>query len=880
MPRKHLINNFIEQNNISCSLFVESKIDETHNVNYNDWTTFTKIGHKIQNIRGGSIIQCHPSLHARRDNPPAIRNQMNEVTHFTTPFQNEKLHIFLVYFHPNSTLEETVFTKASLYKYSIIIGDFNATTKKKLDQINEFVKNSKFSKAETGPTFIMSNNQDSTPDLLLYTENIKSNIVKVELIPDLAPDHLGMVVDIDMQLEPHEQTEKITYNYKLSNILKINKELELFIENNENTPFSEQYIEDFNRKLSETIRKHTPVKKRHIFLHELPPYIIKLIKHKRKIYREYCKNPNPHFKKELNNYNKNIQRMIQQYRENNWIAACNKINELKGKNFYNEVKKLSKYKQFPNIPNLIENNKEYITDQEKAQLFAEHYVRRYKFGEDDNYDKNAKTMIDEWYKKYFSNQIHPRERTTLEHADYYQQLHNSKNSSPGKDNIPWIILKRLDEKIHLHIIKIFEFCINEGIFPEIWKTGQIINIPKSNSNKQRVGNYRPITLLPVLGKLYEKVIKTMLTPHIEQHIPNFQFGFRKERSTIHPLTILVSNAQNATLKSYKTSAISLDIEKAFDSIWHKALLYKLYKLGVPTDLIKLCKQFLENRKLEVKVGTSTSDYFCPEQGTPQGSPLSTLLFNIFCHDIILETSNDLYILQFADDTILITHAKTVAKCVKKLQDLLEYIQNWFKKWRMKINIEKSQFIIFDHRISTTSPTLQLEGKTIQPAASIKYLGVQIDNKLNFNLHTKNLKKKAISRAKHFSKLTYRKQGISTITAAKIYKTICRPLIEYAHPIFNNCKRPAVRNIEVAETKALRTITRMRHPNNVLYNPPNDLLYSSTNIEPIRTRLNTLLNRFVEKLRRQEDVLALYQDELNHSSSRKHPRQTLYNLFRI
>lgn len=106
------------------------------------------------------------------------------------------------------------------------------------------------------------------------------------------------------------------------------------------------------------------------------------------------------------------------------MAACNKINELKSKNFYQEVKKLSKYKQFPNLPNLIENNKEYTTDQEK-QNYLQNAMKE---GISDNCDKNAKTVIDEWYKKYFSNQIHPRERTTFEHADYYQQLQNSKDN--------------------------------------------------------------------------------------------------------------------------------------------------------------------------------------------------------------------------------------------------------------------------------------------------------------------------------------------------------------------------------------------------------------------------------------------------------------------
>ncbi|XP_045476244.1 uncharacterized protein LOC123681898 [Harmonia axyridis] len=195
------------------------------------------------------------------------------------------------------------------------------------------------------------------------------------------------------------------------------------------------------------------------------------------------------------------------------------------------------------------------------------------------------------------------------------------------------------------------------------------------------------------------------------------------------------------------------------------------------------------------------------------------------------------------DTTLVSHAKTLKTCTRKLQELLDELSNWFRKWRMKINPDKSQFIIFDHKISPASPTLKINGKSIKPVPAIKYLGMNIDCKLNFNLHTKLMKRKTISRAKYFSKLVYRKQGINIKSASIIYKTICRPLLEYAHPVFANCKPPAIKNLTVAETTALRTITRMRHPRNPLHNPPNSLLYLNTRIEPIEIRMSRLNKAF-------------------------------------
>lgn len=874
IPKKHLTNHFIEQNNIKCAMYVEAKIKDSHNVNYRDWTIIKKIGHKEQNTRGGSLIQCHPSLKISKENPPVVNNPMNEVTHFSVPFKNDKLHIFLVYFHPNSLIEETLFTKASIYQYAIIVGDFNAGTRRKMKPIEQFLKNSNFARAETPPTFLMEGNEDTTPDLILYSRNIKQNISKIQISPDLGSDHLAFVIEFDMDIEPEYTEQRIAYNYKMSKITKIDKEMEKFIEENGNTPLSEPYIESFNKKLSESIKKHTPKIKRHPFLHELPPYIIKLIKNKRRMYREYCDNRSPELKKDLNRYNKNIHRMIQQYRENNWITACNNINQSKGKKFHNEVNKLSKYKQYFTLPIMIKNGREYKSDQEKAQLFAEHYKKRYKFTDDNLFDSSNRAQIDEWYDSYFRRQDDSVEPISIEEEDYYQLLHSSKNSSPGDDNIPWIVLKKLDDTVHKHLIKIYEFCLNECIFPAIWKTGHIINIPKANMDRQRFENYRPITLLPVLGKLYEKIIRSILSTDIEQHIPQCQFGFRNKRSTYHPLTILTSNIQNSTLKKMKSAVLSLDIQKAFDCIWHRGLLYKLHKINLPPHLIKLCKHFLEGRTLAVKVGLFTSFYFVPEQGTPQGSPLSTLLFNVFCHDIIRENMNSLYILQFADDTTLVSHAKTLKTCTQKLQELLDELSNWFRKWRMKINPDKSQFIIFDHKISPASPTLKINGKSIKPVPAIKYLGMNIDCKLNFNLHTKLMKRKTISRAKYFSKLVYRKQGINIKSASIIYKTICRPLLEYAHPVFANCKPPAIKNLTVAETTALRTITRMRHPRNPLHNPPNSLLYLNTRIEPIEIRMSRLNKAFYNRLLQLDEVISQYQEDRRNTSKRKHPELPL------
>ena len=142
----------------------------------------------------------------------------------------------------------------------------------------------------------------------------------------------------------------------------------------------------------------------------------------------------------------------------------------------------------------------------------------------------------------------------------------------------------------------------------------------------------------------------------------------------------------------------------------------------------------------------------------------------------------------------------------------------------------------------------MANQTVHPKTSEKYLGIHLDYKLNFNNHT-NIIKKKITRAKHFRSLTYKNQGINISSASKIYKTICRPILEYGHLLFSNSGPTAKKNIEVGERKAIRTITKLRHPQNPLYNPPNTLLYQKIEVEPINLRLpkNFANQNNIEKL---------------------------------
>lgn len=855
-------------------MFVETKTKTESAVMYQNWNIIHKPGNIVNtNTRGGSLVQMHPKFQLIKANAPAINNPLNECLHFATPFLNERLHIFLIYNHPTSLIEESVFRKAALYKYCIIIGDFNINNKAGKNRLSQFLRKADFQIYQTEPTFIMPNNNDTTPDLIVHSRELKKHFEKVELIPDLGADHLAIEIEMNIITSPkQENTEEDKYRFQKCNTQLVNRIMGEYV--GENMLIHEQHITEFNDKLSKTILDNTPKYKPQYYNYELPAYIIQMIKLKRRMYREYKTHKDPQTKKHINALGKNISLMIQQYNEHKWLQTCKEIDESQGKKFYDKLNKVTKYKCRSTTQTITEANKQYITDSEKTEVFADHFQEAFTPELNQNYEARSKNLVDKWYDGYFSKSIGAPD-IEIEESDYFELLSRQKNTSAGHDNIPWLVFKKLDSEIHKHVLKIFNFCINNGFIPQTWKTGNITVIHKPNTDPKKTRNYRPITLLPVMGKLFEKIIRKLLTTAASKNIPNFQYGFKQKHSTTHPLTILASNIQTTRLNHQHTAALFLDINKAFDSVWHRGMLFKLAQMNVPRYLILLIKSFLEHRTLRIKINNTLSKPFIPLQGVPQGSPLSPLLYNLYCYDIFSQTDPNNYLLQYADDTALVTHAKSINIATEKLQSLITTIESWFNRWRLKPNPDKSQFIIFFHTPKSSSPTVRLANIAIKPVNSIKYLGVQIDHKLNFKQHSSITKKRAVTRARYFRSLTYKKHGIDLSTAGTIYKTICRPLLEYSHPIFINCGNSVKKTIQTTETMALRSITKLRHPDNPIHNPPNYLLYQTTKTVPILDRLGALFRKFARTDHNMDLLKQMCIGRTSQTTKYKNPEKTIF-----
>ena len=304
------------------------------------------------------------------------------------------------------------------------------------------------------------------------------------------------------------------------------------------------------------------------------------------------------------------------------------------------------------------------------------------------------------------------------------------------------------------LLDIFNKVISTKSFPESWKIATVIPLPKVD-NPKSPSELRPISLLPKIGKIMEKIIHTQIKDYLEdQHLLLLQqHGFRKSHSTQSASAKCVDDIMLGLDRGEGMMAVFLDIKKAFDTINHQILLRKLEKMSIGPNTISLLKDYLNNRKQRVLYNNIFSDELSLVTGIPQGSTLGPMLFLIYINDLpdVLLYSNCLL---FADDTVLYLGKKEYDIACTEMQLDLDAVHAWCNNNRITLNQAKTQYIRFSYRKTLQHPEIPLKlGDTfISKTTSYKYLGTEIDSKLNCKAQYNNIIKKLSSKKITFGKI--------------------------------------------------------------------------------------------------------------------------------
>ncbi|GFS94608.1 RNA-directed DNA polymerase from mobile element jockey [Trichonephila clavipes] len=480
-------------------------------------------------------------------------------------------------------------------------------------------------------------------------------------INELSSDHNPVIFDfvINAHLPPLLQTLKTTNWIKFQEILFYNMPGNPMIDN------LDQAVQNFSNIVSDAINTSTStrvIKTTHL---RLPINIRELIKTKNRFRKLWNNTRYPPYKREVNALVRQIRIEINEHKNRTW------------KNFLSTLN--------------VEDNSLY---QLHKRITKKHTVIPPLQGPSEPYSDDKIEEVESLVNNYFDDFITltPPLTSPLEVRGIIKKLPNRK--SPGPDQIPNIAFKYLPINAITHLTKIFNRCLINSHFPTQWKIANVVMLPKVGQNHKFTQGFRPISLLNCTAKIFERIILHRIKEHCKaiDCIPPGQCGFREGHSTSHQL-IRVTNIINEGFASkLYTVGVFLDVKRAFDKMWHDGLTYKMIQLKFPAYLIKIIHNYLHNRTFRVRVNNTFSETGICRSGTPQGSVLSPYLYNIFTHDFPDHPTVSTCL--FADDSAALTQGVQLKYTIKAMQKYLDTLEEWLTDWRIAINVEKSQAIVF------------------------------------------------------------------------------------------------------------------------------------------------------------------------------------------
>lgn len=658
--------------------------------------------------------------------------------------------------------------------------------------------------------------------------------VTVQSVCELSSDHNPVTFQFGGDLDLKDNN--VIFDFKNADWKKYRAYIDANISINPSIP----NIDELNNLVSEfqthiIVAAETSIPKINVYFknNDIPPLIKLIIKIKNAVKRTYQKNNLYWVKSLLNKLVKLVSALLAMHRNKNWNATLSQVRPGDG-SLYKIMRRIkTKSKR---LPPLLKNEKLNLqsapfnafayTDRDKASLLADTFGEIFKLHSDIGIPSFTRKVIHQ--NKSYLQPIAKHENVSLtspkEISIIISKLKN--NKSPGDDGINNLFVKNLSKKSIIHLTKIVNHILIYGYFPDLWKKAKIIVLLKPGKNPALPSSYRPISLLNSLAKVTERIIKTRLTKFIEcNHIlSNYQHGFRTQHSTVSQLARVIDTiSHNYNLRKHTGMAL-VDVEKAFDTVWHQGLIYKLIAYNFPKYLIYLINSYLTNRYFYIFIENVKSLFRKILAGVPQGSVLGPILFILYI-DAITSIKMNCNITLFADDTAFFISSFRIDSIAKQLSIAIDKCFKYFHRWKLKPNKNKTEVILFTKRRPNILRNVEINGFPIPWSTSVKYLGVQLDSKLTFTKHINTQCDKAIGLMQRFFPVFNNKSHLSISNKKLLYYLYIRPVLLYACPVWINACKTNFRKLQITQNKSLRFIgslprwTPILHMHEVLDIPP-------------------------------------------------------------
>lgn len=801
------LQSFLVSENIDICLVSETHLTKQSYINIPNFVCYHS-PHPADKARGGTAVIVKNSIPHFEE--CKIESQIMQVTTISIRAKNREFKVAAIYCPPrcSPTSEDYCNLFQKLGNYFIIGGDYNAKhtywgarlTNSKGRELYQAGLSKRCNFLSAGAPTYWPTDPMKVPDLIDFfvVKGISNNHVHLENSEDLSSDHSPVVLTLRETVVVKESVPTLTN--KRTNWNTFREKLELFIDltspldtKNQLEKEVEQFIADVQQAAEESTQ---PVYRNNQKSTNYPREIRELIMEKRRARRKWQTTRYPGDKTILNHLSNKLKRSISEIKNKSISRFLGNLTADKNTEYslWKAAKRLRR-PQSQDPPLKTQDGKWIGNPKQKADIFAEHLSNVFKSCSQSTSEANTTLLEKE------DEQEIPF--VTLKELMNMCKHNLSNKKAPGYDLITGQVIKELPDVAFKKLLLIINACFKLNHMPGHWKIAEVIVLPKPGKPTSEVESYRPISLLPVMSKILEKLLLRRLERIILERnlIPNHQFGFRNKHSTIDQVHRITNVVEKAFEEKKVCSAVFLDVAQAFDKVWHEGLLYKLHK-DLPRQYFEILKSYLTDRYFRVRYGTHYSELKKIAAGVPQGSVLGPTLYLLYTRDI--PEDNSIMMATFADDTAILAVDDTVEEATNKLQMALNKVKNWTQRWRIKLNETKSTHTNFTYKKIANLP-LVINNKIVPYSNTAKYLGINLDAKLKWKEHIKKKKDELNIKYRQLYWLLGRNSELSVYNKILIYKQILKPVWTYGIQIWGCTKMTNTKIIQTFQNKVLRGI---------------------------------------------------------------------------
>ena len=458
------------------------------------------------------------------------------------------------------------------------------------------------------------------------------------------------------------------------------------------------------------------------------------------------------------------------------------------------------------------NGKLYVSDKEKAHILADKIASK---SQKKSLTKEELKFREQFEKNYTDpkpdNNKEFNKPITKEELDLAIKGIVHKNRAAGLDKVNYQMLCNMPDNMKEIYLRFFNKCFKLGKMPQNWKEASVMPLLKPGKSACDVDSYRPISLTPHTSKIYERIIKNRLEYEVEKRefLPDFQSGFRTARSTTDNLVYLTELMKKTLInKNKQRHCIFFDVHKAFDRVWHVKLLSKLKELGFSGNMYEVIKDFLNNRKMSVKIGNERSDFQTVEMGTPQGAVLSPLLFAIMLYDIKKLQLDVSELLLYADDIALISKIAITQNEVavrRSYQSDINKLTEYMKNNGFQLSSTKTQLLFVSKKANAYKFVhFKVNGQTVEASKEIKYLGITFHYQLSWSPHFKTIRAKVNKHINLIKSLRNQPWAIGSKFLVDVARALVRSVMSYGQECFFSAPKSQLGELSRLERQAIKT----------------------------------------------------------------------------